>query len=139
MGLGLRPIYYPDILDEKPNVDWFEIISENFMVPGGRPLAMLDKIRADYPIVMHGVSMSIGSTAPLDLDYLASLKALAERVEPAWISDHLCWTGVHGDQSARSDAHALHGGGARAMWSSGFPASKIFSAAASRSKMSRAM
>ena len=96
MGLGLRPIYYPDILEGKPNVDWFEIISENYMVPGGRPLAMLDKIRADYPIVMHGVSMSIGSTAPLDMDYLTKLKALAERVEPKWISDHLCWTGVHG-------------------------------------------
>ncbi|MGO9133927.1 MAG: DUF692 domain-containing protein [Methylovirgula sp.] len=95
-GLGLRPIYYPDILDATPPVDWFEIISENFMVPGGRPLAMLDRIRADYPIVMHGVSMSIGSTAPLDFDYLKSLKALAERVEPGWISDHLCWTGVHG-------------------------------------------
>ncbi|MGB8279313.1 MAG: DUF692 domain-containing protein [Methylovirgula sp.] len=95
-GLGLRPIYYPDILDEKPAVDWFEIISENFMVPGGRPLAMLDRVRGDYPIVMHGVSLSIGSTAPLNHDYLASLKALAERVEPAWISDHLCWTGVHG-------------------------------------------
>lgn len=95
-GLGLRPIYYPDILDEKPAVDWFEIISENFMVSGGRPLAMLDRVRGDYPIVMHGVSLSIGSTAPLDHEYLASLKALAERVEPAWISDHLCWTGVHG-------------------------------------------
>jgi len=65
-------------------------------VPGGRPLAMLDRIRADYPIVMHGVSLSIASTAPLDLDYLCALKALAERVEPSWISDHLCWTGVHG-------------------------------------------
>ena len=96
MGLGLRPIYYPDILIQKPPVDWFEIISENFMVHGGRPLSMLDAIRADYPIVMHGVSMSIGSTAPLDHDYLSALKALAERVEPAWISDHLCWTGVHG-------------------------------------------
>jgi uncharacterized protein (UPF0276 family) len=95
-GLGLRPIYYPDILDTAPPVDWFEIISENFMVPGGRPLAMLDRVRADYPIVMHGVSMSIGSTAPLDFDYLKGLKQLAQRVEPAWISDHLCWTGVHG-------------------------------------------
>jgi hypothetical protein len=95
-GLGLRPAYYPDILDAKLDVDWFEIISENFMVPGGRPLAMLEKIRADYPVVMHGVSMSIGSTAPLNEDYLKSLKALAERIEPAWISDHLCWTGVHG-------------------------------------------
>ena len=95
-GLGLRPIYYPDILEQKPPVDWFEVISENYMVPGGKPLAMLDRIRADYPIVMHGVSMSIASTAPLDFDYLASLKALADRVEPAWLSDHLCWTGVHG-------------------------------------------
>lgn len=96
MGLGLRPAYYNEILAEKPAVDWFEIISENYMVPGGRPLVMLDKIRADYPIVMHGVSLSIGSTAPLNMDYLAQLKALAARVEPAWISDHLCWTGVHG-------------------------------------------
>jgi uncharacterized protein len=95
-GLGLRPVYYADILAEKPPVDWFEIISENYMVPGGRPLAMLDRIRADYPIVMHGVSLSIASTAPLDRDYLAALKSLAERVEPEWISDHLCWTGVHG-------------------------------------------
>ena len=95
-GLGLRPIYYPDILESKPKVDWFEIISENYMVPGGRPLAMLDRIRADYPIVMHGVSMSLASTAPLDFDYLRGLKALAERVEPAWVSDHLAWTGVHG-------------------------------------------
>jgi uncharacterized protein len=95
-GLGLRPIYYPDILEHRPPVDWFEILSENYMVPGGKPLAMLDRIRADYPIVMHGVSMSIASTAPLDFDYLAALKALADRVEPAWVSDHLCWTGVHG-------------------------------------------
>lgn len=95
-GLGLRPIYYPDILDKKPAVDWFEIISENFMVPGGRPQVMLDKIRTDYPVVMHGVSLSIASTAPLDFDYLSALKALAARIEPAWISDHLCWTGVNG-------------------------------------------
>lgn len=95
-GLGLRPIYYPDILESKPRVDWFEILSENYMVPGGKPLHMLDRIRADYPIVMHGVSMSIASAAPLDFDYLAALKALAQRSEPAWISDHLCWTGVHG-------------------------------------------
>lgn len=95
-GLGLRPIYYADILEQKPPVDWFEIISENFMVPGGRPRVMLERIRGDYPIVMHGVSLSIASTAPLDLDYLSALKALAERIEPAWISDHLCWTGVDG-------------------------------------------
>jgi len=95
-GLGLRPVYYPDILEHRPRVDWFEILSENYMVPGGKPLTMLDRIRADYPVVMHGVSMSIASTAPLDRDYLTSLKALADRVQPAWISDHLCWTGVHG-------------------------------------------
>jgi uncharacterized protein len=95
-GLGLRPVYYQEIFDTKPNVDWFEIISENYMVRGGRPLAMLERIRADYPLVMHGVSLSIASTAPLDMDYLAGLKALAERVEPKWVSDHLCWTGVHG-------------------------------------------
>jgi uncharacterized protein len=95
-GLGLRPVYYEEILNSHPPVDWFEIISENYMVPGGRPLDMLERVRADYPIVMHGVSLSIASTDPLDADYLDGLTALAERVEPKWISDHLCWTGVHG-------------------------------------------
>ena len=95
-GLGLRPVYYADILDQAPRVDWFEIISENFMIPGGRPLAMLEKIRARYPVVMHGVSLSLGSTDPLDRDYLRDLKTLADRIEPALISDHLAWTGVGG-------------------------------------------
>ncbi len=95
-GLGLRPVYYDEILSTRPPVDWFEIISENYMVPGGRPLAMLERFRADYPIVMHGVSMSLASTDPLDLDYLKALKTLADSVEPAWVSDHLAWTGVHG-------------------------------------------
>lgn len=95
-GLGLRPVYYDEILSTRPPVDWFEIISENYMLAGGRPLAMLDRVRADYPIVMHGVSMSLASTDPLNLDYLRQLKALAERVEPAWVSDHVAWTGVHG-------------------------------------------
>jgi uncharacterized protein (UPF0276 family) len=95
-GLGLRPIYYEEILSTRPNVDWFEIISENYMAPGGRPISMLERVRADYPIVMHGVSMSLASTDPLDFDYLRELKSLAERVEPAWISDHVAWTGVHG-------------------------------------------
>jgi len=95
-GLGLRPQHYSEILQGNWPIDWFEILSENFMVPGGRPLAMLEKIRARYPIVMHGVSLSIASTAPLDMNYLASLKALAHRVQPKWVSDHLCWTGVHG-------------------------------------------
>ena len=95
-GLGLRPQHYREILDGEPAVDWFEIISENYMIPGGQPLRMLDRIAERYPVVMHGVSLSIASTAPLDMDYLAGLKALAQRVEPRWISDHLCWTGVHG-------------------------------------------
>lgn len=95
-GLGLRPDHYEQILADQPPVDWFEIISENYMVDGGKPLHYLDRIRANYPMVMHGVSLSVGSTAPLDHDYLARLKSLAARVEPAWISDHLCWTGVGG-------------------------------------------
>ena len=95
-GLGLRPQHYKEILDGTPAIDWFEIISENYMVEGGQPLHMLDRIRERYPIVMHGVSLSIASTAPFDMDYLSALKSLAERVNPKWISDHLCWTGVHG-------------------------------------------
>jgi uncharacterized protein len=95
-GLGLRPVYFDEIMSTRPPVDWFEIISENYMVEGGKPLAMLDQVRADYPIVMHGVSMSLASTDPLDFDYLAQLKALIERVQPAWVSDHVAWTGVHG-------------------------------------------
>lgn len=95
-GLGLRPAHYAEFLAGPQAVDWLEIISENYMVQGGKPLAMLDTIRADYPVAMHGVSLSIGSVAPLDRDYLRQLKALARRIEPMWISDHLCWTGVHG-------------------------------------------
>ena len=95
-GLGLRPTHYPEILDHDPSVDWFEVLSENYMVPGGQPLRMLDRICERYPVVMHGVSLSIASTAPLDMDYLQGLKELAGRVQPRWISDHLCWTGVHG-------------------------------------------
>jgi hypothetical protein len=95
-GLGLRPDYYEEILAQKPDLDWFEILTENYLVPGGKPLYYLDKIREHYSIVMHGVSLSLGSTDALDIDYLKQLKALAARVEPAWISDHLCWTGIQG-------------------------------------------
>jgi len=99
-GLGLRPVHYPAILGGAPGItgaiDWFEILSENYLVDGGRPLAKLMAVRERYPMVMHGVSLSIGSTDPLDMGYLARLKALAARVEPAIISDHLCWTGVAG-------------------------------------------
>jgi uncharacterized protein len=95
-GVGLRRPHYAHVLDQHPAVDWFEIVTENFMVPGGRPLQVLEKVRERYPIVLHGVSMSLGSTDPLDRQYLARLRDLARRFEPAWISDHLCWTGVGG-------------------------------------------
>ena len=95
-GLGLRTDHYEEVLAGQPGVDWFELLSENYLVPGGKPLRYLDRIRADYPVVMHGVSLSIGSSDPLDMHYLRALKALAERVSPHWISDHLCWTGVSG-------------------------------------------
>jgi uncharacterized protein (UPF0276 family) len=95
-GLGLRPVHYPEFLGAPQAVDWLEIISENYMVPGGKPLAMLDAILERYPVAMHGVSLSIGSTDGLDAPYLAELKALANHVQPLWISDHLCWTGVQG-------------------------------------------
>ena len=95
-GLGLRPEYYHDALSGEAAVDWYEIISENFMVKGGKPLFYLDRIRERYPLVMHGVSLSIGGTKSLDAEYLEALRALVERVQPAWISDHLCWTGYGG-------------------------------------------
>ena len=95
-GLGLRKDHYEDVLNERPAVDWFEIISENYMVDGGKPLHYLSRIREHYPMVMHGVSMSIGGTAELDLNYMSRLKQLIARVEPEWFSDHLCWTGVDG-------------------------------------------
>jgi uncharacterized protein (UPF0276 family) len=98
-GLGLRPPHYQEVLDRDVGVDFFEVISENFMVKGGRPLAVLDAVRARYPIALHGVSMSIGSADGLRPHYLQRLKALADRVQPLWVSDHLCWTGVEGFNS----------------------------------------
>ena len=99
-GLGLRTQHYEAILDDfsgkAPGVDWFEIISENYMDVGGAPRRNLMRIRERYPMVMHGVSLSIGGTDPLDMEYLASLKHLIDMVEPELVSDHLCWTGVHG-------------------------------------------
>lgn len=95
-GLGLRKQHYQTILEQKPAVDWFEVLSENYLVPGGKPLYYLDRIREQYPLVLHGVSLNIGSTDPLDRDYLGQLNALAQRVEPRWVSDHLCWTGLDG-------------------------------------------
>lgn len=95
-GLGLRKEHYQTILSELPKVDWFEVLSENYMVPGGKPLYHLDRIREHYPVVMHGVSLSIGASGELDKEYLRQLKILADRIEPHWISDHLCWTGFSG-------------------------------------------
>lgn len=95
-GLGLRPTHYETILNDSPAIDWLEIISENYLVPGGKPLHYLDRIRSRYPMVMHGVSLSIGSQDPLNREYLKQLRSLADRIEPKWISDHLCWTGAHG-------------------------------------------
>lgn len=94
LGLGLRTQHFDHILSKSPEVDWFEVISENFMDSHGKPRHILKQIAEKYPVVMHGVSMSIGSTDPLNFDYLKSLKTLADEVQPAWVSDHLCWTGV---------------------------------------------
>jgi uncharacterized protein len=94
--MGLRAQHYAELLANRAPLDWLEILSENYLVPGGKPLYFLDRIREQYPLVMHGVSLSIGSTGPLDFDYLAQLKSLACRIHPGWISDHLCWTGVGG-------------------------------------------
>jgi uncharacterized protein (UPF0276 family) len=99
IGLGLRTVHYAHILEQRPAVDWFEIISENYLETSGRPLDFLDAIAKRYPIVMHGVSLSIGSTDPLNLEYLRQLRELRERVKARWISDHLCWTGVAGRNS----------------------------------------
>ncbi|WP_300337175.1 DUF692 domain-containing protein [Accumulibacter sp.] len=93
-GLGLRTEHYRDFVAAPQRVDWLEIISENYLVDGGKPLHFLDRIRRDYPMVMHGVSLSIGSTDALDCAYLRQLRVLADRIEPAWVSDHLCWTGT---------------------------------------------
>lgn len=99
-GLGLRSAYYQTILEQKPAIDWFEIITENYLVAGGKALYFLDAIGEQYPLVMHGVSLSIGGPHKLDHNYLQQLKKLAARVKPAWISDHLCWS--------RGNAHQLH-------------------------------
>jgi hypothetical protein len=96
LGVGLRSVHFAHILEHWPEVDWFEIISENFMDSQGRPRYVLEQIAERYPIVMHGVSLSIGSSDPLNLDYLRRLKALARTVKPKWVSDHVCWTGVAG-------------------------------------------
>jgi hypothetical protein len=96
IGVGLRTVHYAHILEKKPEVDFFEVLSENYLDTAGRPLWVLEQVAERYPVVLHGVSMSIGSTDPLDRGYLAKLKSLAARTRALWVSDHLCWTGVAG-------------------------------------------
>ncbi len=93
-GLGLRTPHYAEFLANKQPLDWLEIITDNYLVEGGKPLVMLDTFRRDYPVAMHGVAMSIGAPGGVDLGYLQRVKALADRIEPLWVSDHLCWTGA---------------------------------------------
>ena len=95
-GIGLRPPHYAEVVNDRPAVDWFELITENFMVAGGNPRRVLREVRAHYPVVLHGVSLSLGSVDPLDATYLDRLAALAAETEPAWISDHLCWSSYGG-------------------------------------------
>jgi uncharacterized protein (UPF0276 family) len=95
-GAGLRAEHYPDVLAGRPPVDWFEAITENYMDTGGRPLDVLERVRRDFPIALHGVALSIGSTDELDELYLERLAVLVARIEPDIVSDHLCWTGVDG-------------------------------------------
>lgn len=98
-GLGLRTDHFEHILQHQPDIDWFEVLSENYLVAGGKPRYYLEAIAEQYPVVMHGVSMSIGSTDPLDMDYLKALKKLSNDIQPKWISDHICWTSIHGINS----------------------------------------
>jgi uncharacterized protein (UPF0276 family) len=95
-GIGLRAPHYRDVLERGPRIAWLEVHSENYFGAGGRPLHYLERIRARYPISLHGVGLSLGSTDPLDRVHLAKLKALIERIEPGLVSDHLSWSSVNG-------------------------------------------
>lgn len=95
-GVGLRSVHYEHILSEHPKVEWLEVLSDNYLHTRGRPLVFLERIAERYPLALHGVGLSIGSTDPLDRAYLGELKALRDRVQARWVSDHLCWTGVSG-------------------------------------------
>ncbi len=95
-GLCLRSCHYQEILSKKPQIAWFEVLSDNYINSQGLPLSYLEKIRQDYPVTLHGVGMSLGSTDPLNLEYLAHLQRLAKWLEPAYVSDHLAWISVNG-------------------------------------------
>ncbi|HLT64350.1 MAG TPA: DUF692 domain-containing protein [Pseudohongiella sp.] len=98
-GVGLRSPHIDYVLEHRPAVDWFELITENYLAPGGRPRAILHQIREHYPVVLHGLSFNIGSSEEPDMGYLKQLKALIQDIQPAWVSDHICWTGLHGKTS----------------------------------------
>ncbi|MDX1491596.1 MAG: DUF692 domain-containing protein [Pseudohongiellaceae bacterium] len=113
-GLGLRSVHYAYVLEHKPKIDWFELITENYIAPGGRPRAILHQVRQDYPVVLHGLSFNIGADEPLDQTYLKQLKTLIADIQPEWVSDHLCWTGLDGYTShdllpiSYTDANLAH-------------------------------
>ena len=96
VGVGLRSLHYQTIVNDKPDIPWFEVLSDNYLGQGGLPLYNLDRVREDYPVVLHGVGMSLGSSDPLNQSYLKKLKKLSQHLEPAWISDHLCWSSIDG-------------------------------------------
>jgi len=96
IGIGLRTVHFAHILSHWPQIDWFEVLSENYMDTQGRPAWILDQVAERYPVALHGVSLGIGNTDPLNLDYLRKLKGLADRTRARWVSDHLCWTGILG-------------------------------------------
>src|SRR5713101_132349 len=114
-GIGLRSKHYPRALEEKLPVDWVEAISENHLAAGGRPNAVLSRVRRDLPVVLHGVSLSIGSVDPLDDRLLRGLRSLVRRIEPAYVSDHLCW-GRHAGRYTRSEERRV-GKECRSRWS----------------------
>jgi uncharacterized protein (UPF0276 family) len=97
LGLGLRAPHYREVLEGRSSVSWFEVISENFMGDGGRPIHILEKVRRDFPIVLHGVSLSVGSSDPIDFSYLRRLKNLVDQIQPSVVSDHCCWTSIDGE------------------------------------------
>jgi uncharacterized protein (UPF0276 family) len=94
-GLALREVHYEAILESLPKLDWLEITTENYLVPGGKPIYYLERMLEHYPVTLHGVSLSLGSTDPLDMTYLKQVKELADKTKPLWISDHLCWTKIN--------------------------------------------
>ena len=108
VGIGLRQAHYQAVIEQAPELGWFEVHSENYFNPGGPNHYFLSKVREDYPLSLHGVGLSIGSTDPVDMDYLASLKQLVDRYEPFLVSDHVSWSRHEGEYFSRSLPSAIH-------------------------------